>query len=103
MLKLAEYLHRAAECRDLARTTASPSHRAELEKMALTWEKLAEHRLLPGWRWAGHRIGTVGREGSTRRPPLPTSATAGDRGRGPLTQQTATRRFQGVAQVPQQL
>jgi len=26
-LKLAEYLHRAAECRDLARTTASPSHR----------------------------------------------------------------------------
>jgi len=44
MLKLAEYLNRAAECRDLARTTASPSHRAELEKMALTWEKLAEHR-----------------------------------------------------------
>ena len=44
MLKLAEYLDRAAECRDLARTTASPSHRAELEKMALTWEKLAEHR-----------------------------------------------------------
>jgi len=39
MLKLAD-----AECRDLARTTASPSHRAELEKMALTWEKLAEHR-----------------------------------------------------------
>jgi hypothetical protein len=44
MLKLAEYLRRAAECRDLARITASPSHRAELEKMALTWENLAEHR-----------------------------------------------------------
>jgi len=44
MLKLAEYLHHAAECRDLARTTASPSHRAELEKMALTWENLAEQR-----------------------------------------------------------
>jgi hypothetical protein len=44
MLKLAEYLHRAAECRDLARTTTSPSHRAELEKMALNWENLAEQR-----------------------------------------------------------
>jgi hypothetical protein len=39
----AKYLHRAAECRDLARTTASPNDRAELEKMALIWEKLAGH------------------------------------------------------------
>jgi len=44
MLKLAEYLHRAAECHDLARTTASPTHRAELERMALVWESLAEQR-----------------------------------------------------------
>jgi hypothetical protein len=41
--KFGRVLHRAAECRDLARIRASPSHRAELEKMALTWENLAEH------------------------------------------------------------
>jgi len=39
MLKVADYLYRAAACRDLARTTASPNHRAELEKMAATWER----------------------------------------------------------------
>ena len=44
MLKVADYLYRAAVCRDLARTTASPNHRAELEKMAATWERLAEQR-----------------------------------------------------------
>jgi hypothetical protein len=44
MLKVADYLYRAAACRDLARTTASPNHRAELEKMAATWERLAEQR-----------------------------------------------------------
>jgi hypothetical protein len=44
MLVLAEYLQRAAECRDLARTTASPNHRAKLEHMAVTWESLAELR-----------------------------------------------------------
>jgi hypothetical protein len=44
MLKVADYLYRAAACCDLARTTASPNHRAELEKMAATWERLAEQR-----------------------------------------------------------
>jgi len=44
MLKLAEYLQRAAECRDLARSKVSPNHRAELETMAVTWESLAESR-----------------------------------------------------------
>ena len=44
MLKVADYLYRAAVCRDLARATASPNHRAELEKLAVTWEGLAEQR-----------------------------------------------------------
>jgi hypothetical protein len=44
MLKLAEYLQHAAECRELARTTASPDHRTQLENMAVTWESLAELR-----------------------------------------------------------
>jgi hypothetical protein len=44
MMKLADYLQRAAECRDLARTAASPNYRAELETMAVTWESLAEMR-----------------------------------------------------------
>jgi hypothetical protein len=44
MLKVADYLYRAAVCRDLARTTASPDQRAELEKIVATWERLAEQR-----------------------------------------------------------
>jgi hypothetical protein len=43
MQKTAEYLSRAAECRDLARS-ASPSRRKELEHMAATYQQLAEMR-----------------------------------------------------------
>jgi len=43
MQKTAEYLSRAAECRDLARS-ASSSRREELEHMAATYEQLAEMR-----------------------------------------------------------
>jgi hypothetical protein len=43
MQKTAEYLSRAAECRDLARS-ASPIRREELEHMAVTYEQLAEMR-----------------------------------------------------------
>jgi hypothetical protein len=41
--KLDEYLKHADECHDMART-AQPSHRAQLEDMARTWDKLAEAR-----------------------------------------------------------
>jgi hypothetical protein len=41
--KLDEYLLHAAECREMART-ASPSHRIQLEKMAETWDQLAQAR-----------------------------------------------------------
>jgi hypothetical protein len=41
--KLDEYLKHAEECRDMART-AQPAHRAQLEEMAQTWDKLAEAR-----------------------------------------------------------
>jgi hypothetical protein len=43
MKKLREYLQHAAECRELARN-AAPSHRAQLQQMAETWEQLAEAR-----------------------------------------------------------
>jgi hypothetical protein len=43
MKKLHEYMHHAAECRDMART-APPSHRQQLENMANTWDQLAEAR-----------------------------------------------------------
>ena len=43
MQKVEEYLHHAAECRDMART-ALPAHRHQLEQMAETWEQLAEAR-----------------------------------------------------------
>ena len=43
MQKMAEYLSRAAECRDLARI-ASPNRREELEHIAATYEQLAEMR-----------------------------------------------------------
>ena len=43
MKKLHEYRQHAAECRELARN-AAPSHRAQLEQMAETWEQLAEAR-----------------------------------------------------------
>ena len=43
MRKLNEYLQHAAECRDMART-ANPTHRAQLENMADTWEQLAAAR-----------------------------------------------------------
>jgi hypothetical protein len=43
MQKTAEYLSRAAECRDLARS-ASPSRQEQLEYMAATYEQLAEMR-----------------------------------------------------------
>ena len=41
--KTSEYLSRASECRELARS-ASPSRREELEHMAATYEQLAEMR-----------------------------------------------------------
>jgi hypothetical protein len=41
MQKTAEYLTRAAECRDMARI-ASPNRREELEHMAATFEQLAK-------------------------------------------------------------
>jgi len=43
MQKTAEYLSRAAECRDLAQS-ASPSRREELEHIAATYEQLAQMR-----------------------------------------------------------
>ena len=43
MKKFDEYIKHAEECRDMART-AQPSHRAQLEEMAQTWEQLAEAR-----------------------------------------------------------
>ena len=43
MQKTAEYLSRAAECRDMA-LIASPSRREELEHIAATYEQLAEMR-----------------------------------------------------------
>ena len=43
MKKVHEYIRHAEECRDMART-AQPAHRAQLEEMAETWEKLAEAR-----------------------------------------------------------
>ena len=43
MKKTAEYLSRAADCRDMARI-ASPSRREELEHIAATYEQLAEMR-----------------------------------------------------------
>jgi hypothetical protein len=42
--KLEEYLEHAAECRDMARTSSSPTHKTQLENMAATWEQLAEAR-----------------------------------------------------------
>ena len=43
MKKLHEYIQHAAECRQMART-ALPNHRAQLQQMAATWERLAEGR-----------------------------------------------------------
>lgn len=43
MKKIQEYEAHAAECRNMART-ASPSHRAQLENMAETWDQLAASR-----------------------------------------------------------
>jgi hypothetical protein len=43
MKKLHEYLQHAAECREMARS-ALPSHKAQLEQMAQTWDALAEAR-----------------------------------------------------------
>jgi hypothetical protein len=41
--KLEEYRQHAAECREMARM-AQPSHRAQLENMADTWDQLAAAR-----------------------------------------------------------
>jgi hypothetical protein len=43
MRKVSEYLRHASECREMARA-ATNSHRMQLEKMAVTWEQLAEAR-----------------------------------------------------------
>jgi hypothetical protein len=45
MKKVAEYLERAAECRQTAQSVV-PEHREELEEMARAWEQLAETRRL---------------------------------------------------------
>ena len=49
MKKASEYRQHAQECRALARTTQTDDHRAQLLKMAETWETLAteRERLLP--------------------------------------------------------
>jgi len=42
--KATEYLEHAAECRKLARAAGNAEQKAALEKMAQTWEGLAEER-----------------------------------------------------------
>jgi len=42
--KASEYRQHAQECRGLARTTQTDDHRAQLLKMAETWEALATER-----------------------------------------------------------
>jgi hypothetical protein len=37
----ADALHKAAECRDLAKRATDPSHRAMLHLMAETWDRMA--------------------------------------------------------------
>ena len=44
MKKASEYKQHALECRALARTTQIDEHRAQLLKMAETWEALAIER-----------------------------------------------------------
>ena len=44
MKKLAEYELHAAECREMAARTSTPSHRQQLINMAETWDQLAETR-----------------------------------------------------------
>lgn len=44
MKKASEYKQHALECRALARTTQIDEHRAQLLKMAETWETLAIER-----------------------------------------------------------
>jgi hypothetical protein len=43
MKKVQEYLERAAECRETAKTVV-PEHREELEEMARAWDQLAASR-----------------------------------------------------------
>jgi len=43
MKKVEEYLERAAECRQTAKSVI-PEHREELEEMARAWDQLAESR-----------------------------------------------------------
>jgi len=42
--KASEYRHHALECRALARNAKADEHRAQLLKMAETWEALASER-----------------------------------------------------------
>jgi sirohydrochlorin ferrochelatase len=44
MKKTAEYQRHAEECRILARGAQNPQQRAQLVKMAETWEQLASER-----------------------------------------------------------
>ena len=44
MKKVQDYLAHAAECRNMARTVSSFDHRQQIEKMADTWEQLADAR-----------------------------------------------------------
>jgi len=42
--KVEEYYRHVAECREMARAASSADHKAALEKMAATWEALAQNR-----------------------------------------------------------
>ncbi len=44
MMKASEYRRHAAECRALAAAMASPDHKAQLIKMAETWDSMAAER-----------------------------------------------------------
>ena len=63
MKKLDEYIKHADECRDMART-AQPSHRAQLEDMARTWDKLAEARR-PSWKKTARPKNMIRKEQAT--------------------------------------
>src|SRR6476660_7216064 len=71
MQKTGEYLSRASECRELARS-ASPSRREELEHMSATYERLAEMRHLGARSRSSCKRGTQGQLGTAAAAPLET-------------------------------
>jgi hypothetical protein len=44
MMKVSEYEQHAAKCRQMARDTADPEQKAQLEEMADAWDALARDR-----------------------------------------------------------